>query len=150
MPQAWGWDSQEISLLWVKLHSSSSSISQVFLLDSCPRLQPPSVSQRNHGRNRIFRDTASCLSPWQSCLVPLYYSSKKKKNHWNIYLPLKIKKKKKKNLQKIQGERSFHNDIQSKKRETTSYRSLESYLWQNISNKLFFYKYFLQSYIYLE
>lgn len=98
MPQAWGWDSQEISLLWVKLHSSSSSISQVFLLDSCPRLQTPSVSQRNHGRNRIFRDTASCLSPWQSCLIPLYYSSKKKKNHWNIYLPLKIKKKKRKKI----------------------------------------------------
>lgn len=142
MPQAWGWDSPEISLLWVSYTAATAAAAKVFLLDSCPRLQTPSVSQKNYSRNWIFRVvvTGSCLSPLQSSLVPPYYSiycSSKKKNHRNISLPLKIQNKKEKSLQKIWGERSFHNDIQSKKRETTSYRSLESYLWQNISNKLF-------------
>lgn len=112
--------------------AAAAAAAKVFPLDSCPRLPTPSVSQRNHGKNRIFRVivTGSCLSPLQSCLMPPYYSiycSSKKSLEYFFAL-----KDTKKNLQKIWGERSFHNDIQSKKRETTSYRSLESYLWQNI------------------
>lgn len=53
MPQAWGWDSQEISLLWVSYTAATAAAAKVFLLDSCPRLQNPSVSQRNYRRNRF-------------------------------------------------------------------------------------------------
>lgn len=88
MPQAWGWDSQEVSLLWVShtAATAAAAAAKVFLLDSCPRLQTPSGSQRNYGRHRIFRVvvTGSCLSPLQSCLVPPYHSCKKKKKEKRI------------------------------------------------------------------
>lgn len=43
------------SLLWVSYTAATAAAAaKVFLLDSCPRLQTPSVSQRNYGRNWIF------------------------------------------------------------------------------------------------
>lgn len=110
MPQAWRWDSWEISLLWgnYTAAAAAAAAAKVFLLDSCPRLPTPSVSQRNHGKNRIFRVivTGSCLSPLQNCLVPPYYSiycSSKKSLEY--FFALKDKKKKKKEIFKRYGEK---------------------------------------------
>lgn len=122
-----------------KLHSSHSSSSQGLPAGQLSQASK-SICQPEELREKpIFRVivTGSSLSPLQSCLVPPCYSiyCSSKKNHWNISLPLKIQKKKK--IFKRYGEKSSFTMTFRAKRETTSYRSLESYLWQNISNKLF-------------